>query len=234
MIDNIMLSVDKVVVFLCQNLEFFQQCFDLLELMCLLDLCGLVVLLLECQVVILCECNQELCEWFNGLIDVVRENDQLFEYICCLILVLLEVCSIDKLLCQLLCSLEEEFCCDIVVLLLYDWEVKLFGEVCKQVCFVDLDDLLQLLVLLLCIGKVVCGVLCGEEFQVLFQDQVEQVCFVVVVLLEYNGCFGIFVIGSCDVMYFCSFMGILFIIYIGQVFSCWLVDVSWLVLLCQV
>lgn len=226
MTDEKKLSADKVAAFLRQNPEFFQQRSDLLELMRLPDPRGPAVSLLERQAAILRERNQELRERLNGLIDVARENDQLFEHTRRLTLALLEARSTDKLLRQLLRSLEEEFRCDTIALLLHDREAKLLGEVRKQVRFVDPDDLPQPLAPLLRTGKAVCGVLRGEELQALFQDQAEQVRSAAVVPLEHNGRLGILAIGSRDAMHFRSSMGTLFITHIGQVLSRRLVDVS--------
>ncbi|MED5601515.1 MAG: DUF484 family protein, partial [Pseudomonadota bacterium] len=226
MTDDTKLSADKVAAFLRQNPEFFQQRSDLLELMRLPDPRGPAVSLLERQAAILRERNQELRERLNGLIDVARENDQLFEHTRRLTLALLEARSTDKLLRQLLRSLEEEFRCDTVALLLHDREAKLLGGVRKQVRFVDPDDLPQPLAPLLRTGKAVCGVLRGEELKALFQDQAEQVRSAAVVPLEHNGRLGILAIGSRDAMHFRSSMGTLFITHIGQVLSRRLVDVS--------
>ena len=219
MTDQTPASADQVAAYLREHADFFQHRPELLELLRLPDSKGQAVSLLERQAAILRERNQELRERLNGLIDVARENDQLFEHTRRLTLALLEARSTDKLLRQLLRSLEEEFRCDTVALLLHDREAKLLGEVRKQVRFVDPDDLPQPLAPLLRTGKAVCGGLRGEELQALFQDQAEQVRSAAVVPLEHNGRLGILAIGSRDAMHFRSSLGTLFITHIGQVLS---------------
>ena len=110
MTDDTKLSADKVAAFLRQNPEFFQQRSDLLELMRLPDPRGPAVSLLERQAAILRERNQELRERLNGLIDVARENDQLFEHTRRLTLALLEARSTDKLLRQRLLRTGKAVC----------------------------------------------------------------------------------------------------------------------------
>lgn len=101
MTDDTKLSADKVAAFLRQNPEFFQQRSDLLELMRLPDPRGPAVSLLERQAAILRERNQELRERLNGLIDVARENDQLFEHTRRLTLALLEARRVESRRCRL-------------------------------------------------------------------------------------------------------------------------------------
>src|SRR5690606_19642069 len=72
-------SADQVAAFLRQHPDYFQQRPELLELLRLPDARGQAVSLLERQAAILRERNQELRERLNGLLDVARENDRLFE-----------------------------------------------------------------------------------------------------------------------------------------------------------
>lgn len=227
-------SADQVAAYLRDNPEFFHQRPDLLELLRLPDPRGQAVSLLERQAAILRERNQELRERLNGLIDVARENDQLFEHTRRLTLALLEARTTDKLFRQLLRSLEEEFRCDAVSLLLHDREIPLLGEVRKQVRFVDGDELPGALAPLLRTGKAVCGVLRKEELEALFQDRAEPIHSAAMVPLaapskaplDHNGRLGILAIGSRDAMHFRSSMGTLFISHIGEVLSRRLVDVA--------
>ncbi|MBM7335516.1 MAG: DUF484 family protein [Alcanivorax sp.] len=219
-------GADQVAAFLRRHPEFFQDRPDLLELMRLPDPRGPAVSLLERQASILRDRNQELRERLNGLIDVARENDLLFEHTRRLTLALLEARNTDKLLRQLLQGLEQEFRCDTVSLLLHDREAKLLGEVRKQVRFVDPEDLPAALGPLLRTGKAVCGVLRQEELAALFQDRAEAVKSAAVVPLEHNGRLGVLAIGSGDAMHFRSSLGTLFISHIGQVLSRRLVEVS--------
>lgn len=219
-------GADQVAAWLRNNPDFFQHRPELLELQRLPDPRGPAVSLLERQAAILRERNQELRERLNGLIDVARENDQLFEHTRKLTLALLEARTTDKLFRQLLRSLEDEFRCDAVSLLLHDREIPLLGEVRKQVRFVDGDDLPSALVPLLRTGKAVCGVLRKAEMEALFQERAEPIHSAAMVPLEHGGRLGVLAIGSRDAMHFRSSMGTLFITHIGEVLSRRLVDVA--------
>lgn len=223
-------GADQVAAYLRDNPAFFQQRPDLLELLRLPDPRGQAVSLLERQAAILRERNQDLRERLNGLIDVARENDQLFEHTRRLTLALLEARTTDKLFRQLLRSLEEEFRCDTVSLLLHDREIPLLGEVRKQVRFVDGEELPGALTPLLRTGKAVCGVLRKEELEALFQERAEAIQSAAMVPLmvpgDSPGRLGILAIGSRDAMHFRSSMGTLFISHIGEVLSRRLVDVA--------
>lgn len=226
MTDEIPPGADQVAAYLRRHPEFFQERSDLLELMRLPDPRGPAISLLERQAAILRERNQELRERLNGLIDVARENDRLFEHTRRLTLALLEARNTDKLLRQLLHGLEQDFRCDTVSLLLYDREAKLLGEVRKQVRFVDPEEQPTALGPLLRTGKAVCGVLRHDELVALFQDRAEAVKSAAVVPLEHHGRLGVLAIGSGDAMHFRSSLGTLFITHIGQVLSRRLVEVS--------
>lgn len=219
-------SSDQVAAYLRDRPDFFQNRPELLELQRLPDPRGPAVSLLERQAAILRERNQELRERLNGLIDVARENDKLFEHTRRLTLALLEARTSDKLFRQLLRSLEEEFRCDTVSLLLHDREIPLLGEVRKQIRFVDSEDMPGALAPLLRTGKAVCGVLRKEELEALFQDRAGPIHSAAMVPLEHNGRLGILAIGSRDAMHFRSSLGTLFITHIGEVLSRRLVDVG--------
>jgi uncharacterized protein YigA (DUF484 family) len=226
MTDDTQPGADQVAAYLRDNPAFFQQRPELLELLRLPAPRGPAVSLLERQAAILRERNQELRERLNGLIDVARENDQLFEHTRRLTLGLLEARTTDKLFRQLLRSLEEEFRCDAVALLLHDREIPLLGEVRKQVRFVDNEELPGALAPLLRTGKALCGVLRKEELEALFLDQAEPIHSAAMVPLEHNGRLGVLAIGSRDAMHFRSSMGTLFITHIGEVLSRRLIEVS--------
>lgn len=219
-------GADQVATYLRDNPDFFHQRPELLELQSLPDPRGGAVSLLERQAAILRERNQELRERLNGLIDVARENDQLFEHTRRLTLALLEARTTDKLFRQLLRSLEEEFRCDTVSLLLYDREIPVLGEVRKQVRFVDSDEPPAALASLLRTGKAICGVLRKQELEALFEERAELIHSAAMVPLEHNGRLGVLAIGSRDAMHFRSSMGTLFITHIGEVLSRRLVDVA--------
>ncbi len=223
-------SADQVAAYLRDNPQFFQQRPELLELQHLPDPRGGAVSLLERQAAILRERNQELRERLNNLIEVARENDQLFDQTSRLTLALLEARTPDKLFRQLLRSLEEDFHCDAVALLLHDREIPLLGEIRKQVRFVDGEEPPRALAPLLRTDKALCGVLRKEELAALFQDQADRIHSAAMVPLTprppAGGRLGLLAIGSRDAMHFRSSLGTVFISHIGEVLSRRLLEVS--------
>ncbi|WOA31044.1 DUF484 family protein [Alloalcanivorax xenomutans] len=212
-------SADQVAAFLRQHPDYFQQRPELLELLRLPDARGQAVSLLERQAAILRERNQELRERLNGLLDVARENDRLFELTRSLTLALLEARTPDKLFRGLVRTLEDDFHCDAVALLLHDREIPILGELRKQVRLIDDEALPSGLAPMLRPGKSVCGVFRQEELKALFQEQSEQVQSAALIPLDFHGPVGLLAIGSRDAMHFRSGMDTLFINHLGDILA---------------
>lgn len=219
MTDSTKPSADQVAAYLRDNEAFFQQRPELLELMRLPDPRGEAVSLLERQAAILRERNHELRERLNGLLDVARENDHLFDKTRRLTLSLLEARGAEKLFRNLLKSLSEDFLSDQVALMLYDREVPILGDLRNQVRCLDSDALPSALSNLLRSGNAICGALREDEMQALFQENAKDIRSAAMVPLEYQGRLGLLAIGSKSAMHFRSSLGTLFISHIGQVLS---------------
>jgi uncharacterized protein YigA (DUF484 family) len=198
MTDQTPASADQVATYLRDHADFFQHRPELLELLRLPDPKGEAVSLLERQAAILRERNTELRDRLNGLLDVARENDHLF----------------DKTR-----RLTRDFHCDQVALMLYDREVPILGDLRNQIRCVDSDALPSALNHLLRSGKAVCGAMRTEEMDALFQDNATDIRSAAMVPLEYQGRLGLLAIGSKSAMHFRSSLGTLFISHIGQVLS---------------
>ena len=106
MTDQTPASADQVAAYLREHADFFQHRPELLELLRLPDSKGEAVSLLERQASILRERNTELRDRLNGLLDVARENDHLFDKTRRLTLSLLEARGAEKLFRNLLTSLK--------------------------------------------------------------------------------------------------------------------------------
>lgn len=225
MTDDSTLSSDQVAAYLRDHPEFFQHRPELLELLHLPDARGDAVSLLERQASILRERNNELRDRLNGLLDVARENDHLFDKTRRLTLGLLEARNPEKLFRNLLASLSNDFRSDQVSLLLYDREVPILGNLRNQVRCIDSQSHPQALSQLLRSGKAVCGAMRNEEMEALFGDNATDIRSAAMVPLEYQGSLGLLAIGSKSAMHFRSSLGTLFITHIGQVLSRRLYDV---------
>ncbi len=202
MTENTKASADQVAAYLRDNPDYFQHRPELLELLRLPDSKGEAVSLLERQASILRDRNNELRDRLNGLLDVARENDHLFDKTRRLTLSLLEARGAEKLFRNLLASLGDDFHCDRVALMLYDREALPSA----------LNHLLRN-------GKAVCGAMREEEMQALFQEHATDIRSAAMVPLEYQGKLGLLAIGSKSAMHFRSSLGTLFITHIGQVLS---------------
>lgn len=219
MTDHSPVSADQVAAYLRDNADFFEQRPELLELLRLPDAKGQAVSLLERQASILRERNTELRDRLNGLLDVARENDHLFDKTRKLTLSLLEARSAEKLFRNLLTSLGDEFRSDRVSLMLYDREVPILGDLRNQIRCVDSTALPPALSNLLRSGKAVCGAMRQEEMEALFKEHATDIRSAAMVPLEYQGRLGLLAIGSKSAMHFRSSLGTLFITHIGQVLS---------------
>ena len=226
MSDNKALSADKIAAWLRDHPDFFIQRADLLELIRLPDPRGEAVSLLERQAQILRERNHELRDRLNGLLDVARENDELFEKTRALVLSLVEARNSSQLCENLLRSLKKDFGCDAVALLVYDRDLQLTGEVRANVRCLAAGQLPEALQLLLRNGKAVCGVLRPSELEHLFPEQKDKVQSAAMVPLEFQGRQGLLAIGSFDPQHFRSSLGTLFISHIGAVLARRLADLG--------
>ncbi len=219
MTDHSPVSADQVAAYLRDNPEFFEQRPELLELLRLPDSKGEAVSLLERQASILRERNTELRDRLNGLLDVARENDHLFDKTRKLTLGLLEARSAEKLFRNLLTSLADDFRSDRVSLMLYDREVPILGDLRNQIRCVDSTALPPALNHLLRNGKAVCGAMRQEEMEALFKEHATDIRSAAMVPLEFQGRLGLLAIGSKSAMHFRSSLGTLFITHIGQILS---------------
>jgi len=219
MTDHSPVSAAQVAAYLRDNADFFEQRPELLELLRLPDPKGQAVSLLERQASILRERNTELRDRLNGLLDVARENDHLFDKTRRLTLSLLEARSAEKLFRNLLTSLADDFRSDRVSLMLYDREMPILGDLRNQIRCVDSTALPQALNHLLRNGKAVCGAMRQEEMEALFKEHATDIRSAAMVPLEFQGRLGLLAIGSKSAMHFRSSLGTLFITHIGQVLS---------------
>ncbi len=213
------LQPEEVAAWLRRNPEFFQDNEQLLELLRLPDARGEAVSLLERQAQVLRDRNQSLRDRLRRLLDVARENEQLFAKTRELVLALIEARSTEQLLSSLVSSLKRDFGSDAVTLLVYDRDLDLTGEIRGNVRCLAFPDLPEPLQVLLRNGKAICGTLRPDEIRALFPEQADEIQSAAMVPLEHEGRQGLLAIGSGDVHHFRSSLDTLFISHIGEVLS---------------
>lgn len=218
------ITPEKVAGWLRDNPDFFIQRDDLLELLRLPDPRGDAVSLLERQAQVLRSRNHELRDRLNALLDVARENDGLFEKTRQLILKLVEARTAEQLFSNLIASLNDDFQCDAVTLIVYDRDLDVSGELRASVRCIAEEDLHEALQVLLRKGNPVCGILRDAEVEQLFGERREQARSAAMVPLAYQGRQGVLAIGSADAQHFRSSMGTLFISHIGDILARRLAD----------
>ena len=212
-------TADQVAAWLREHKDFFQHRPELLELIRLPDPRGQAVSLLERQAQILRERNEELRDRLNHLIDVARDNDQLFEKTRKLTLSLIEQRAPEALFRTLVDSLQKDFGSDAVALIVYDRDLNLSGELRKNVRCEAYADLHEALQTMLRSGNAFCGVLRPAELEQLFPEDAEDVKSAAMVPLEFNGKQGLLAIGSFDAQHFRSSLGTLFVTHLGEVLA---------------
>lgn len=204
-----------VVAYLRQHPEFFVHHEELLTEITVPHESGAAISLIERQVAVLRERNIELRERLHKLLDVARENDQLFEKTRGLILALLDAKSLSQLSNALLVELRERFHSEQVSFLLFDPEQEALGAATG----IRLKDAQERIPSLVKGRRAIAGQLRRDELAFLFGDVAADVasCAVVPVTLERP--LGLLAIGSRNPEHFKSSMDTLFITHIGDVLA---------------
>jgi uncharacterized protein YigA (DUF484 family) len=173
------------------------------------------VSLVERQVAVLRERNVELRDRLHKLLDVARENDQLFEKTRGLVLSLLEAQSLPDLSGQLYSGLRERFQSEYISLLVFDTGLDALGGAVET----TLDEAQEKIPGLIRGQRALAGQLRKDELQFLFADNATSVASCAVVPLHFGRTLGLLAIGSSRADHFKSSMDTLFISYIGDVLA---------------
>lgn len=215
MTDQLPLDPETVAVWLRQHPEFFAAHGDLLADITVPHESGSAVSLVERQVAVLRERNIELRERLHRLLDVARENDQLFEKTRGLILGLLEARGLPALGAALVQGLRERFQSEHISLLVFDSGLDNPG-IARDVPLSDAQEHVPGLVR----GqRAIAGQLRKDELAFLFGDDAARVASCAVVPLQLGRPLGLLAIGSSRPEHFKSTMDTLFITHIGDVLA---------------
>lgn len=209
------LDEETVAAYLRQHPEFFQHHEELLTEITVPHESGEAISLIERQVAVLRERNIELRNRLHKLLDVARENDQLFEKARALILALLETSSLPQLTSSLSNGLRERFNSEYVSLLLFDVSDEALGAA-QAVSFNDAQERVPSLIKN---RRALAGQLRKDEREFLFGDGAEHVASCAVIPVVQERTLGLLAIGSSDPEHFKSSMDTLFITHIGDVLA---------------
>lgn len=208
------IQASQVAEWLKANPEFFESHPDVLASIEVPHASGSAVSLVERQVGVLRERNLEMRERLNGLLEVARENDILFEKMRGLILALLEARTVPEVAAALERELKARFQSEFVGFLLFDVEGAT-GAACN-VRLVEAQEHVPSLVR----GKqAIAGQLREEELRFLFGHEGEQIKSCAVIPLQYERPLGLLAIGSANREHFRTSMDTLFISFVGDVLS---------------
>ncbi len=210
------LSAQQVEQYLKQHPDFFQQRDDLLAKLTLTHASGSACSLLERQITHQRERNNDLRSRLNDLLDIARENDQLFNKTKRLVLSLLDCNDLDCAVALINTSLTEDFNADYCCLTLFANPAHYRHSSARIVAFLDAQKAIGHL---LRSSRAVCGVLRPAEIAFLFPDDAEHIGSAAVSALSYGHNIGVLAIGSKDPLYFRSSMGTLFLSYVSEVLN---------------
>jgi len=203
----------SVATWLRQNTEFFLHNADLLADLTIPHESGGVVSLVERQLSVLRARNIELRDRLHRLVEVARENDQLFTRMRGLLLDLLEARTVAELSERLSAGLRERFQSEYISLLLFDTGLDDVGSAFDM----RLGEAEAQMSGIIHGKRAIAGQLRPEEVAFLFADTAVSVASCVVVPLHGSQPLGVLAIGSSRQDHFLSSMDTLFISLLGDV-----------------
>ncbi|CAH0991799.1 hypothetical protein SIN8267_01914 [Sinobacterium norvegicum] len=210
------ITAEQVTEYLKQHPDFFILNDELIANLYLPHDEGEAISLQQHQVTTLRQRNENMRQRLLSLLDVAKENDQLFNRTKNLVLALLDAQDLDHAVSIVNHSLTTDFNADFCAL-------TLFGNTERyQYCsarVVPVFEAQQQVGHLLRSSRAVCGVLRPNELEFLFEDDAKLVGSAAVSPLTYGNNIGVLAIGSRDENYFRSSMGTLFLSYVSEVLN---------------
>ena len=207
------ISAEQVRSYLAANPDFFVQHQDLLKILSVPHPSGSAVSLVEKQIAILREQNKGLKDEFENLKVNARKNEQLFDHMHKLTLVLMEANDLEGAIASFQSVLYEQFKADFVSLrIIQDNQNSALAGL-----FVPVQDRrLKSFRKILKSGRPECGRPNAEYAALLFGENAEQVRSCAIVPFFVSDTVGLLGIGSYDKARFVPGMGHLFLSRIGE------------------
>ncbi len=205
---------DAVAAYLRLHPDFFIQHPDVLADLEIRHEHGEAISLVAHQLSSLRERNAELKLRLSRLLDVARENDQLFARMRQLILRMLASDELDGLVVELLDGLRQDFSIEFAHLILFDVNLAFPAGVRTA----SLQQAMERIPALLR-TPTVCGLLRLDELDYLFGGQAPLIGSAAVVHLQHGNSLGLLAIGHRERDHFRSSMDTLFVSHLGDVLS---------------
>ncbi len=213
--EQIELNAEQVADYLKRHPGFFALHEELLTEIRVPHDSGTAISLIERQVGVLRERNVELRNRLHKLLDVARENDQLFEKSRGLILSLLEKNDIASLVQTLVQELKTRFGSEHISFLLFDAAAENIAPAQN----IPLKEAQECISSLVRGQRAIAGQLRRDELAFLFGDAAPHVTSCAVVPVALDRPLGLLAIGSSNPEHFKSSMDTLFITHIGDVLA---------------
>lgn len=214
---NSEINAEQVSQYLQDHPDFFIQHEQLLADINLPHRAGEAVSLVERQVSLLRERDIDLRHRLAELMEVARENDELFAKTKTLILNIIAAENLDELISAVQSALKQEFKADVSALTLFAPAHK---KLLSQARVVPLKEAQQSIKGILTSSRAVCGALRPVEMSFLFPDlNDKQVGSAAVAPLGNDGVVGVLAVGSFDPNHYRASTGTMFLTYVSDILN---------------
>ncbi|MGH8476201.1 MAG: DUF484 family protein [Methylococcales bacterium] len=204
---------EEIRTYLCAHPDFFERNEELLEFLAVPHLSGSAVSLIERQLSVYREKNEKLQTEFDHLVDIARDNEQLFQKMHKLTLVLMETVDLETMITRLKAILHDQFKADFVA-------IKLFHDPdtfqTSGIFVAKRDQRLENFRKIVESRRPECGHPLADQVEFLFGDQAERVRSLAIIPFFAGEAIGLLAFGSLDEQRFSPGMGHLFLSRIGE------------------
>ncbi len=211
--DNDELSADQVRAYLSNHNNFFAENQELLDVLKIPHSSGSAVSLVEKQLSLLREKNEKLLAQLNVLVQIARQNDDLFQKMHKLTMALLEASNLDDALVSIESVLHEYFKADFVSIRIFHPQNS---SVHSRVFVSSEDERVQLFNKIFESGRPKCGSLVPEHAEFLYGDNADRVNSAAIIPIVSDNLKALIAIGSLEEQRFLPTMGHLFLTQMGE------------------
>ncbi len=207
------ISADQVLDYLREHSDFFVENSELLELLKIPHPSGQAVSLVTKQLEIYRAKNEKLLQQLNVLVQIARDNDDLFRKMHHLTMALMDATDPENAIAGLESVLHEYFQADFVTLRI----LQLIDNPSMLDVFIDPDDdRLNPFKKILDSGRPKCGPPNAEQASFLFGENAENTKSCAIVPVAWSNLSGLLAIGSVDEEKFLPTMGHMFLTQMGE------------------